>query len=224
MSIDQRLRSGLRTDVQETRDLTALLDGWADVQARAEQQRVRDRGRWVVGIAAAAVLVVVAAVTWWPRGEDVQPIEPVPSPTAPTSATTSPPSLIEGTWTTGPVPAQGIVDHLESVGLGQWAEEVLQGTAVGDRAGGPGRNLPRPPCRATGAHPRPEGAAACRRRRVRVPGPQGEPLAHLRAELAELEVEVERGGPIVSETEADPRAVDEIEERALPDRERRNAP
>ncbi|MBA2643307.1 MAG: nucleoside triphosphate pyrophosphohydrolase [Actinobacteria bacterium] len=35
-------------------------------------------------------------------------------------------------------------------------------------------------------------------------------FAHLRAELAELEAEVERGGPIVSETEADPRAVDEI--------------
>lgn len=35
-------------------------------------------------------------------------------------------------------------------------------------------------------------------------------FAHLRAELAELEAEVERGDPIAPETAADPRAVDEI--------------
>ena len=123
MSIDQRLRSGLRTETDQTPELTALLDGWADVAARAEQQRVRDRARWVAGLAAAAVLVVVAAVTWWPQGDDdVQPIQPGP---------TTSPSPIEGTWSTGPVPAQGVLDHLASVGLGQWGEEVLQGTPAG---------------------------------------------------------------------------------------------
>ena len=132
MSIDQRLRTGLRTETTPAPDLTDLLDGWADVEARAEQQRVRDRARWVAGIAAAAVLVVVVAVTWWPGGdEDVQPIQPAPSPTASTTETPTPPSPIEGTWSTGPVPAQGVLDHLASVGLGQWGEAVLQSTPAG---------------------------------------------------------------------------------------------
>jgi hypothetical protein len=129
MSIDQRLRTGLRAaDRADPVDPARLVDGWAEVVARADAQRSRDRvRRGVVGVAAAA-LVVAGAVTWWPHGTNSpEPLPPAPNPTSPTSSASASgaPSPIEGTWSSGPVSAGQVVDHLESVGLGQWADAAL---------------------------------------------------------------------------------------------------
>jgi hypothetical protein len=123
MSIDQRLRSGLHAGDSDPVDPTRLVEGWADVVTRAETQRSHDHVRWGMASVAAAVLVVAAAVTWWPRiATSPEPLPPVPSPTSSVE-----PLPLEGTWSAGPIPAQAVVDHLESVGLGQWADGALAG-------------------------------------------------------------------------------------------------
>jgi hypothetical protein len=125
MSIDERLRVGLRAQEDAPTDQASFLAGWADVEARVAAARTRDRARWAVGIAAAVVLLAAAAVSWWPRSDAdvVRPIAPTPSP----SATTPGPDPVETSWTTGPVSAQGIADQLGSAGLGEWSDAVLAG-------------------------------------------------------------------------------------------------
>ena len=134
MSIDQRLRAGLRDGDAPDRPVlepARLAEGWADVVARAEEPSAPAHpvGQ-VEGLAAAAVLVVAAAATWWPRaGEDHgQPIQQCPAPRRRRPRAPRRPGRrsTEAGGRIGPVPAQGIVDHLESVGLGRSAETVLQ--------------------------------------------------------------------------------------------------
>ena len=132
MSIDTRLRNGLRDEVEI---LGAPVGDWDAVVARAGQTRSHRKVRryTAVGLVAAAAVVVVALLLARPEAVSPDPAPPVPSPTP----TTSSPGVLtsslpfEGSWTSGPAPARLIQQELETAGLGEWFDEVIEGGSPG---------------------------------------------------------------------------------------------
>jgi hypothetical protein len=128
MSIDTRLRAGLRAEVEQTGPVD-VVDSWAEVMRRADRDSTRRRTRVAaLAVAAVAAVAVVVAVVARPSDE-VRPAPPVPTPSPSSSSPTgepSAPSPVEGKWVAGPAPVQRILKHLANEGYGDVSAKVLR--------------------------------------------------------------------------------------------------
>ena len=132
MSIDTRLRAGLRAEVEQTGPVD-VVDSWAEVMRRADRDSTRRRTRIAaLAVAAVAAVAVVVALVARPSDE-IRPAPPVPTPSPSSTKESSAPSPVEGKWVAGPAPVQRILDHLADEGYGDVSAKVLSSFATDAR-------------------------------------------------------------------------------------------
>ncbi len=127
MSVDQRLREGLRANSEQL--VVSTEAAYDRVITRASRRRVRSRVAAVALAAAgsAAMVLVVQQAPW-----DGAAPPPVVEPASTVTEGTPLPATAEGTWQTGPLRASVVVANLGDHGLGRWSAAWLAGRAPTD--------------------------------------------------------------------------------------------
>lgn len=126
MPLDDRLRDAFQTDNEPK---GTIMDSLNAVHATARQNRLRARalGAGAVAAAAAAILVFVTLGGSQPRADFID--QPQPSPPASTSADSV--EELHEWWRTRKLTADDLRQTLESAGMSQWSDGVIDDLPAG---------------------------------------------------------------------------------------------
>lgn len=124
MSVDQRIRQAFADlEAPTVPEVNAAMD---TVLIAERRSRVRRRAALASGVAAA---VATGAVLWGVQGSD-GPDAPAPAPASPNPSASSQGPLA-GRWSTEPITRATVRAHLNTLGLGRYADRVVAELPVG---------------------------------------------------------------------------------------------
>jgi hypothetical protein len=122
MSVDRRLREGLRTAAEDVH--VSGYEAYEAVTVGARRRRAWTRARNAAAVLTAAAAVVAAyVVVGSPSLRTTSPIPAsTPTPAPPTQSAAAP---VEGTWRAGPLPMSVLVANLKAHKLNKWVPAYL---------------------------------------------------------------------------------------------------